>query len=124
MKEFRMFYGDYKKVKNYLPMDHYDETTKEAVFYLDNCKKYVAVNKDAEEFIFYVVDIFDRKFPNADPLSRTFLVKNGSKKQDLMLYSFSNKLNKGTINEWKYLVSAEDVTPEEFLEALKTNKFY
>ena len=124
MNEQRMFYGDYKKVKNHLPMDHYDEAAKEAVFYLNNTKKYVAVNKDNETFTFYTVDANNSKFPSAEPIQYTFLTDNGSAKQNFMMTCFSDRINKGTIDEWKYLKSIEEISPEELLEELKNNKIY
>lgn len=123
-KEIRIHYGEYKKIEKVLRMDHYDKKTKEAVFYLDNCKKIIAEVKE-EEFVLFYAEVYDSKFPRVDPKTIELLVDKDSTKLDFVLYTFSRAVAaEDNIKDWKYYKSLENLKREEFLQELSENKFY
>lgn len=121
--EARMFYGDYKEIKEILRMSKYDETTKEAVFYLSNCKKYTIEAKE-EEFTFLTASTHDHKMPSAPPIEHLFLIESDSRRQELITHCFKDHLYKEDIEDWKFFRKVEDLTGEELLQELKNNSIY
>lgn len=120
-----MFYGDYVKINHLISLDKYDEGTKEAVFAIGNCKKYV-LNIDGQEYVIYQVDQYDTKRPWFDPHRLYYLVSNTEIDYKLRMHTkecFVSRAARNKLDRCKWLINTEDIGEDQFLDALKSNDF-